>query len=235
MTTRRLAVVTAGISQPSSTRLLADRLTAATVDALAARGIEAEVSVFEVRELARDLVDHLLTGFPSPRLRAAIDALTGRRRHHRRVAHLQRVVQRPVQDLLRRARDGRPARHARRARARRVARSDTRWRSITRCGRCSRTSVRRPCPPVSSRPPTTGATRMPRRSSRDASSGRVSSSPRPSPYMPDRRSPTRSATRCPSHACWPARRARAGASAVAPPSPPGHGRQGLGRVWSSGW
>ncbi|MET0772367.1 MAG: NAD(P)H-dependent oxidoreductase, partial [Candidatus Limnocylindrales bacterium] len=76
MPTRRLAVVTAGISQPSSTRLLADRLTSATVDALTTQGIDAEVSVFEVRDLARDLVDHLLTGFPSPRLRAAIDSLT---------------------------------------------------------------------------------------------------------------------------------------------------------------
>ena len=33
--------------------------------------------MFEVRDLARDLVDHLLTGFPSPRLREAIDGLTG--------------------------------------------------------------------------------------------------------------------------------------------------------------
>jgi FMN reductase len=77
MTSRRLAVVTAGIGQPSSSRLLADRLTSAAVDGLRAWGIDTEVSVFEVRELARDLVDHLLTGFPSPRLRAAIEALTG--------------------------------------------------------------------------------------------------------------------------------------------------------------
>ena len=38
MTTRTLAVVSAGLSTPSSTRLLADRLTAATVAALRARG-----------------------------------------------------------------------------------------------------------------------------------------------------------------------------------------------------
>ncbi len=37
--TRTLAVVSAGLSNPSSTRLLADRLTAATVDALRERGI----------------------------------------------------------------------------------------------------------------------------------------------------------------------------------------------------
>jgi FMN reductase len=38
MTTRTLAVVSAGLSTPSSTRLLADRLTAATVAALRERG-----------------------------------------------------------------------------------------------------------------------------------------------------------------------------------------------------
>jgi FMN reductase len=77
MAARRLAVVTAGLGQPSSSRLLADRLTAATVDGLTPHGIDTEVGVIEVRDLARDLADHLLTGFPSPRLRAAIDLLTG--------------------------------------------------------------------------------------------------------------------------------------------------------------
>jgi FMN reductase len=38
--------------------------------------MDAQVNVLEVRELARDLIDHLLTGFPSPRLRAAIDSLS---------------------------------------------------------------------------------------------------------------------------------------------------------------
>jgi FMN reductase len=73
--TRRLAVVSAGLGQPSSTRLLADRLSTATVDELRGRGIETQVSVLEAREHARDLVDNLLTGFPSPRLAAAIGTL----------------------------------------------------------------------------------------------------------------------------------------------------------------
>ncbi|MEZ4596364.1 MAG: NAD(P)H-dependent oxidoreductase [Chloroflexota bacterium] len=77
MSARRLAVVTAGISQPSSSRLLADRLAGVTVDALRERGIDADVTVVEARDLAHDLVDNLLTGFPSPRLRAAIDSVTG--------------------------------------------------------------------------------------------------------------------------------------------------------------
>ena len=43
MTTRTLAVVSGGLSSPSSTRLLADRLTTATVAALRARGEDATV------------------------------------------------------------------------------------------------------------------------------------------------------------------------------------------------
>ncbi|MFN8622215.1 MAG: FMN reductase [Chloroflexota bacterium] len=76
-TQRRIAVVAAGLSQPSSTRLLADRLAAATVSALAGRGIAADVVVLEARDHAQDLVNHLLTGFPSPRLGSAIAAITG--------------------------------------------------------------------------------------------------------------------------------------------------------------
>jgi FMN reductase len=74
---RRLIVVSAGLSQPSATRLLADRLATATSDGLAAAGHEVDVETIELRELARDLVDHLLTGFPSPRLGAAIASVRG--------------------------------------------------------------------------------------------------------------------------------------------------------------
>jgi FMN reductase len=77
MTTRTLAVVSAGLGTPSSTRLLADRLTAATVAALEQRGVRATVEVVELREHARDLADHLITGFPDEDLRGAIDTVTG--------------------------------------------------------------------------------------------------------------------------------------------------------------
>ena len=77
MSTRTLAVVTAGLSVPSSTRLLADRLTAATVTDLARRGESATAEVIELREYARDLADNLLTGFPNARLRAALETVTG--------------------------------------------------------------------------------------------------------------------------------------------------------------
>src|SRR3954447_12629091 len=77
MSTRTLAVVSAGLSTPSSTRLLADRLTAATAAALAERGLTATVEAVELREHARDLADNLLTGFANKPLQAAIDTVVG--------------------------------------------------------------------------------------------------------------------------------------------------------------
>ncbi|MEU0535991.1 CE1759 family FMN reductase [Amycolatopsis tolypomycina] len=68
----KLAVVTAGLSVPSSTRLLADRLAAATA---AAAGAPVEVSVVELRDIALDITKNLLTGFPSPELRTAIETV----------------------------------------------------------------------------------------------------------------------------------------------------------------
>ena len=64
----RLVVVSGGLSVPSSTRLLADRLTAATVEAIG----DVEVDVVELRELAHQLTDRLLTGFAAPELAEAI-------------------------------------------------------------------------------------------------------------------------------------------------------------------
>jgi FMN reductase len=77
MTTRTLAVVSGGLSNPSSTRLLADRLTVAAVDALKARGDDATVEVIELRAHARDLADNLVTGFANQALRTAIETVTG--------------------------------------------------------------------------------------------------------------------------------------------------------------
>ena len=77
MTTRTLAVVSAGLGTPSYTRLLADRLTAATVEALRGRGVAATVEVVELREHARDLADNLVTGFAGGSLRRAVDTVSG--------------------------------------------------------------------------------------------------------------------------------------------------------------
>lgn len=71
----RLTVVSAGLSQPSSTRLLADRLTEAARTALAAAGTGVEVHLLELRDLAVDIAHAMLTGFPAGQLREAVDAV----------------------------------------------------------------------------------------------------------------------------------------------------------------
>jgi FMN reductase len=76
MTTRKLVAVSAGLSLPSSTRLLADRLAEATVADLQGRGVDVELEVIELRDLAHDITNNLLTGFASTKLQAAIDAVT---------------------------------------------------------------------------------------------------------------------------------------------------------------
>jgi FMN reductase len=78
---RRIAVVSAGLSSPSSTRMLADRLAAATVRALRqapepdGAGIAAEVDVFELRDYAHDITNHLLTGFAPPAWEAVVNSI----------------------------------------------------------------------------------------------------------------------------------------------------------------
>lgn len=67
--TRRIAVVTAGLSEPSSTRLLADLLADATATRL---GPDTQVDVVELRPLARDLANAFVTGFPAGDLAEAI-------------------------------------------------------------------------------------------------------------------------------------------------------------------
>ncbi|WP_438353326.1 FMN reductase [Microbacterium sp. CJ88] len=72
---RRIAVVTAGLSNPSSTRMLADRLVAATVRDLAEAGIPATADVFELRDYAHDITNNLLTGFAPGPLESMINAV----------------------------------------------------------------------------------------------------------------------------------------------------------------
>ncbi len=72
---RSIVVVSAGLSHPSTTRLLADRLAAAVDRHLRDAGIEPHLQVIELRDHAQDLTNNLLTSFPSPRLQSAIDAV----------------------------------------------------------------------------------------------------------------------------------------------------------------
>lgn len=68
----RIAVISAGLSVPSSTRLLADRLSAAVVNSVQE---PVEVDVIELRPLAHLLADNLLTGFASGELAEAIETV----------------------------------------------------------------------------------------------------------------------------------------------------------------
>lgn len=68
----RLVVVNAGLSNPSSTRLLADRLTA---DYVAAQGDRVEVEVLDLRELAVDIANSMSSGFGVGAMSAALAAV----------------------------------------------------------------------------------------------------------------------------------------------------------------
>ncbi|MEE1617759.1 CE1759 family FMN reductase [Brachybacterium sp. J153] len=71
--TFRILALSSGLSTPSSTRMLADQLTRETAAALGADGTQVEVSTVELREYAHDLIDALLTRFPSERLAMVIE------------------------------------------------------------------------------------------------------------------------------------------------------------------
>lgn len=69
----KIAVVSAGLTQPSSTKLLSDQLAAATRSILAGQAKDAELVTIELREHAHEITNHLLTGFPSNQLRTVLD------------------------------------------------------------------------------------------------------------------------------------------------------------------
>lgn len=73
MKERTLAVVSAGLGQPSSTRLLADQLAAATERELERRGVRVVTEVVELRQYAHDVVNTMLTGFPPAGLKKVFD------------------------------------------------------------------------------------------------------------------------------------------------------------------
>ncbi|TSD97820.1 oxidoreductase [Gordonia rubripertincta] len=71
----RLVAVNGGLSEPSSTRMLIDRLAAAAADAFGERGVDADVRVIDLRDLAADLGHSMAVGFASGQARAALDAV----------------------------------------------------------------------------------------------------------------------------------------------------------------
>jgi FMN reductase len=73
---RSIAIISAGLSQPSSTRLLADRLGEASLRALGETGADATITVVELRDLAHEITNAMLTGFAAGSLAAAIETVT---------------------------------------------------------------------------------------------------------------------------------------------------------------
>jgi FMN reductase len=70
----RIVAVSAGLGEPSATRLLADRLTE-QIRAHLGPARPVEVETVELRDLATEIAHTFVTGFAGPRLRSATDAV----------------------------------------------------------------------------------------------------------------------------------------------------------------
>jgi FMN reductase len=75
MSTFSVVVVSAGTSDPSSTRLLADRAAQRVAALAAGHGNTVTTSVVDLREIATDITTALTSQLIAPRLQQAIDAL----------------------------------------------------------------------------------------------------------------------------------------------------------------
>ena len=71
----RLVVINAGVSDPSSTRMLVDRIAQKSLDRLLAAGLTASLSIIDLGPLAIDIAKAIVAGFPSEKVQAAIDTL----------------------------------------------------------------------------------------------------------------------------------------------------------------
>jgi FMN reductase len=70
-----IVVVTAGTSDPSSTRMLADRAARRVVDLAGGRGIEVVTRVIDLRELATEITTAMISQLTGPKLQKAVAAL----------------------------------------------------------------------------------------------------------------------------------------------------------------
>ncbi|MET4922438.1 NAD(P)H-dependent oxidoreductase [Streptomyces sp. PSRA5] len=69
--TTKLAIITGGLREPSSTRMLANRLEAAVRTQLTAAGTTVESSFVELRPLGHAIIDAMFSGFPAAPLEKA--------------------------------------------------------------------------------------------------------------------------------------------------------------------
>lgn len=71
----KLVVINAGVSDPSSTRLLVDRIAQKSLDRLSALGFATSLDVIDLAPLAVDIAKAMTAGFPGEKVQAAIDVL----------------------------------------------------------------------------------------------------------------------------------------------------------------
>jgi FMN reductase len=70
-----IAVINAGVSEPSSTGMLADRLAQAAAGLLREHGTDARVTTIELRPLAGEIAAGIVSGLKGPGLEAAVATL----------------------------------------------------------------------------------------------------------------------------------------------------------------
>lgn len=73
----RLVVINAGVSDPSSTRMLVDRIAQRSLDRLSRAGLSTSLAIIDLAPLAIDIAKAIVAGFPGDKLQAAIDTLAG--------------------------------------------------------------------------------------------------------------------------------------------------------------
>lgn len=69
----KLVVISGGLGEPSSTRLLAERLG----EAVRAKLGHGDIAIIELRHLARAITDAMLTGFAAPELEQVFETVAG--------------------------------------------------------------------------------------------------------------------------------------------------------------
>lgn len=69
----QLVVISAGTSEPSTTRLLADRAASAVVDRLRASGRNTNAQTIELAPMAADIATSLVSGFPREAVKRAVE------------------------------------------------------------------------------------------------------------------------------------------------------------------
>ena len=72
---RRIVIVNAGTSDPSSSRMLADRIAQKTIDQLRVQGIAASVRLIDLGPLAGEIAHAIVSGFPRGALLDAVHQL----------------------------------------------------------------------------------------------------------------------------------------------------------------